>query len=119
MQKLIFLGYKIKNLVFLTLVITSLVACRGVEEPTEVDLGILVEHHSQYLGQIVTTWGVLRTFNPPRHYWIETPDLQRVGLVPGHKVELYVDQRVQVTGRFNMIEGAGRQLMVDHIRVYP
>lgn len=96
-----------------------LVACRGPDSPIEVDLGQLVEQPSQYSGQMVTTWGVLRTFDQPRHYWIETADLQRVGVTPESQVASYVNQLVQVTGRFDQVEGAGRQLLVDAIKVYP
>ena len=97
---------------------TLLMACRGSDQPTEVDLGVLVEQQSHYAGKMITTWGVLRTFDQPRHYWIETPDFKRVGVAPNDAVAPYVNQLVEVTGRFNTVESAGRQLLVDSIQVY-
>ncbi len=113
------MSIKIRNLTLLTVMITVLAACRGPTQPIEVDLGVLVEQPSEYTGRRVTTWGMLRTFDQPRHYWIETADFQRVGVVPEQKIASYVNEMVQVSGRFDIVAGAGRQLTVEHITTYP
>lgn len=101
------------------LLLVIMVACGGPTQPVEVDLGVLVEQSSEYTGRRVTTWGRLRTFDQPRHYWIETADLQRVGVVPEQKIASYVNEMVQVSGRFDIVAGAGRQVTVEHITIYP
>ncbi len=74
----------------------------------EVSLANLADYQQGYDGRDVVTEGVVRTFDDPRHYWIEDDDLNRVAIEPDRSVADHVGERVRVQGRFSASPEAGR-----------
>lgn len=100
----------------LLLVLALLTACvNGQDRPIAVSLDELARKEASYDGKLVRTQGVVRSFERPRHYWIEDAGLQRVGLVPGDVVAPLVDREVHVVGRFRFDERTGRVIEVERI----
>lgn len=100
----------------LLLVLALLTACvNGQDRPIAVSLDELARQEASYDGKLVRTQGVVRSFERPRHYWIEDAGLQRVGLVPGDVVAPLVDREVHVVGRFRFDERTGRVIEVERI----
>jgi hypothetical protein len=85
------------------------------ETPVEVSLAELVAEQREFDGRDVETQGVVRTFDEPRHYWIEDDHPNRVELLPDEVAEPYVGQEVRVTGRFSYADDRGRVIEVDEI----
>lgn len=63
-------------------------------------------------GRHVVVTGTLRTFAPPRHYWIEDAALHRVAVEgpPEEALHELVGERVRVSGRFRYDRSAGRRI---------
>lgn len=59
----------------------------------------------------------MRTFDDPRHFWIEDADLNRVELWPSGSVEPRLGERIQVEGRFTFRDGEGRRITVEDVEV--
>ena len=83
--------------------------------PREVTLAVLVGDQAGYDGRMVTTEGVVRTHDDPRHYWIEDDDLNRVELIPDDEVVPLLGERVRVTGRFRFRDDEGRRIEIEQI----
>jgi hypothetical protein len=95
-----------------------LLGCSGADgPPSEVALVDLVVEQDTYEGELVTTQGVVRTFDEPRHYWIEDDDQNRVELVPQDRVSPHLGDRIEVTGRFTFRDDEGRRIEVDELEV--
>lgn len=83
--------------------------------PVEVSLAELVAEQQDFDGRTVQTQGIVRTFDDPRHYWIEDDLPNRVELQPDEVAEPHVGQEVRVTGRFSYADDRGRVIEVDEI----
>jgi hypothetical protein len=95
-----------------------LLGCSGGDgPPSEVALVDLVVEQDTHEGELVTTEGVVRTSDEPRHYWIEDDDQNRVELVPQDRVSPHLGDRVEVTGRFTFRDDEGRRIEVDQLEV--
>ncbi len=89
----------------------------GAPQPTRVELVQLVEEQTDRDGQVVTASGTVRTYDEPRHYWIEDADQHRVELVPESQVSPHLGAEVEVTGRFTFREDEGRRIEIDRLEV--
>ena len=110
-------------LVTVALGVTAVVAWRapggadgGAEYLTLAELAFAQEDYS---GRRVRTGGVVQRFGPDDgalrlHYVIADEADHRVKLVGGDPAR-YVGQAVEVTGRFRMVQAAGRTIEVEHI----
>lgn len=96
-----------------------LLGCSGGGDGTPDDVALvdLVVEQDAYDGDLVTTQGVVRTFDEPRHYWIEDDDQNRVELVPQDRVSPHLGDRIEVTGRFTFRDDEGRRIEVDQLEV--
>lgn len=96
-----------------------LLGCGGGDDgpPSEVALVDLVVDQDTHEGELVTTQGVVRTFDEPRHYWIEDDDQNRVELVPQDRVSSHLGDRIEVTGRFTFRDDEGRRIEVGQLEV--
>lgn len=92
-----------------------LVACS--ETDTEYSLQLIVSEQHSFDGRSLTTFGVVRDYDDPKHYWIEDEQLNRVALEPHSSVAGFVGREVVVTGRFMLNEHGGRLLKVREIDV--
>jgi hypothetical protein len=100
------------------LVIVLATACAsGPAEPEAVTLADLVAEQDHYDGRVVLTEGTVRTYDSPRHYWIEDVELHRVELVPDEEVADLVGQDVRVIGRFTFADDRGRVIEVQELEV--
>lgn len=97
----------------LLLSILFLSGCGGSD--AEVSLANLADYQQGYDGRDVVTEGVVRTFDDPRHYWIEDDDLNRVAIEPESSVEDRVGERVRVQGRFTASGDAGRLIEAEAV----
>lgn len=86
-------------------------------EPATVTLAELVAEQEELDGDVVVAEGIVRTYDDPRHYWIEDADLNRVEIVPEAAIASHVGARVQVEGRFTFREDEGRRISVDRVEV--
>jgi hypothetical protein len=89
----------------------------GTDTPVSATLADLTTDTDRYEGRIVTTQGVVRTFDQPRHYWIEDVDLHRVELVPQEAVAEHLGLEIRVTGRFTFRDDEGRRIVVEELEV--
>lgn len=87
------------------------------ESTTDIPLATLVAHQAEYDGQTLSTSGIVRTFDEPRHYWIEDDDLNRVAIEPDEAVSGYVGERVRVTGDYRADRKTGRVLEATEVTV--
>jgi hypothetical protein len=71
-------GMRIKLL--MTFAITLLLVGCGASVPVKTTLSALSEIQKDFDGRQVIVSGTLRTFDTPRHYWIENDALDRVAL---------------------------------------
>lgn len=104
------------SLVLSVVVMLSLLgACS--DTTTEIPLATLVEQQAEYNGQTLSTSGIVRTFEEPRHYWIEDDDLNRVAIEPDEAVSDYLGERVRVTGDYRADRKTGRVLEATEVIV--
>ncbi|WP_394170325.1 hypothetical protein [Saccharospirillum alexandrii] len=96
-------------------VLSLLGACS--DTTTDVPLATLVEQQAEYDGQTLSTTGIVRTFDEPRHYWIEDDDLNRVAIEPDEAVSDYVGERIRVTGDFRADRETGRILEATQVTI--
>ncbi|MGH8998124.1 MAG: hypothetical protein ACRDY7_01890 [Acidimicrobiia bacterium] len=101
----------------LTLAFWPLMAACGADDdrPADVSLATLATQEDAYQNKLVRTQGVVRVFEPPRHYWIEDDHPNRVALEPEHLVAPLVGQEVRVVGRFHFDERTGRVIKIKEI----
>lgn len=83
----------------------------------EIPLATLVEQQADYDGQTLTTTGTVRTFDEPRHYWVEDDNFNRVAIEPDEAVSELVGERVRVTGEFSADRVRGRILVASEVAV--
>ena len=72
--------------------------------PEAVTLAELVAEQEHYDGTLVVSEGVVRTYDTPRHFWIEDVE----GLV-GHEI--------RVVGRFSFQDDRGRVITIEDLEV--
>lgn len=82
-----------------------------------VTLETLVDMQSEYNGERVATRGVVRTFDNPRHYWIEDDKLNRVALQPEDKLPPLVGRTVRVVGQFSYSPSTGRIITIEQMEL--
>lgn len=99
------------------LAITGCGGGSGSGDVVEVPLADLVEDHEAFDGETVATTGVVRTYDEPRHYWIEDEVPNRVELVPEDAVAPHLGDQVRITGRFTFRGDEGRRITVDDLEV--
>lgn len=109
---------RLTALVVAALVLTALVltACGLVTTgPRAVTLAELAADQDRYDGTVVSTEGVVRSFDDPLHYWLEDEDVNRVELVPHDEVAPLLGEEVRVVGEFTFSQDQGRLITVDRI----
>lgn len=89
----------------------------GPDDPSSVTLAELVAEQDRYDGQLVETEGTVRTYDRPRHYWIEDEAVNRVELVPAEAAADHVGARVRVEGRFTFRDDEGRRITVEQLEI--
>lgn len=89
----------------------------GPDVPNPVTLAELVVEQDRYDGQLVETEGTVRTYDRPRHYWIEDEAVNRVELVPAETAADHVGARVRVRGRFSFRDDEGRRITVEQLEI--
>lgn len=98
----------------------TLAGCAGGDDsPVDVSLATLARQEDAYKGRLVRTQGVVRTFEQPRHYWIEDDYPNRVALEPEELVAPWLGQEVRVVGRFDFDERKGRVIEIEEIAPSP
>ena len=98
------------------LLFLTLAACGS---DAEVSLQVLADYQDGYDGRTVVTEGTVRTFDDPRHYWIEDDDLNRVAISPDDAVADKVGEQVRVRGLFSASPDAGRSIAVEEVSPLP
>lgn len=94
----------------------ALAACGAHDgRPADVPLATLAVQEDAYQNKTVRTQGIIRMFEPPRHYWIEDEYPNRVALEPEHLVADLVGQEVRVVGRFHFDDRTGRVIRIKEI----
>ena len=89
----------------------------GPDAPSPVTLADLVVEQDRYDGQMVVTEGTVRTYDRPRHYWIEDDAVNRVELVPPEAAADHVGARVRVRGPFTFRDDEGRRITVEQLEI--
>ncbi len=82
-----------------------------------VTLETLVNMQNEYNGERVATRGVVRTFDHPRHYWIEDEKQNSVALQPEDDLPPLVGRRVRVVGKFSYSPTTGRVITVERMEL--
>jgi hypothetical protein len=95
--------------------ITLLLVGCGASAPIKTTLSALSEVQKDFDGRLVIVSGTLRTFDMPRHYWIENEALDRVALEGAVNLAPLVSQSVTVRGMFRYDSEAGRRIEVDEL----
>ncbi|PKM43065.1 MAG: hypothetical protein CVV05_16090 [Gammaproteobacteria bacterium HGW-Gammaproteobacteria-1] len=95
-----------------TLLLTACGTNSGV-----VTLETLVDMQNEYHGERVATRGVVRTFEKPRHYWIEDDKLNRVALQPEDQLPALVGRTVRVVGTFSYTPSTGRIITIEQMEL--
>ncbi len=93
-----------------------LVDCRS--RPTaSVSLAQLVANQDAYVGRLVDTTGMVRSFIDAtgRYYVIEDSHQNRVELLPASRADPYEGGRIEVTGKFGFDERTGRFIVIEGI----
>lgn len=105
-------------MLLLAVVGAGVVGCTGSpSEPRVVTLAELVADQDAYDDSTVIVEGTVRTYDQPRHFWIEDEDQHRVELFPHELVEDLVGHRLRVTGHFTFVDDRGRGIDVEELDV--
>ena len=100
----------------MTFAITLLLEGCGASVPVKTTLSASSEVQKDFDGSRVIVSETLRTFDTPRHYWIENEALDRVALLEGTiNLAPLVSQTVTVRGMFRYDSEAGRRIEVDEL----
>jgi predicted small lipoprotein YifL len=107
-----------RSVLAVLLVAVSVAGCGLVTGgPHEVTPAELVEEQDRYDGEMVVVEGTVRTYDDPRHYWIEDDHPNRVELEPHEAAAPHVGERVRVQGEFSFQDDVGRIITVDELEV--
>ena len=101
------------------LIIADVISGCGDPAPIRTSLSALTASQVDFNGRHVLVSGTLRTFDAPRHYWIENEGLDRVALVGADKLAPLVGQTVEVSGIFVYDRHMGRRIEVIQLRTSP
>jgi hypothetical protein len=108
-----------RNLLVAIATTLSLTACGFDDAPPEdVGLAELAARPQAYDGRTVRTRGIVRGFDDPRHYWLEDPRINRVGLEPMDMIAPHLEREVTIVGRFSFSRDRGRRIAIDGIEAY-
>ena len=88
----------------------------GNPAPTQTSLSALTASQQDFNGRHIVVSGTLRTFDSPRHYWIENEALNRVALEGADGLAPLVGQTVEVSGIFLYDRNVGRRIEVKQLR---
>ena len=91
------------------------------EAVTQVSLHDLASATERYLGERVTTVGLLRRLQEPEEHFVVEEEELRVAII-GYDREALLElegQTVTVTGRFDFKEGTGRLIQADSVTPAP
>jgi hypothetical protein len=102
-----------------TLIVSTLLSACGDPAPVRTSLSALTAAQLDFDGRAVVVIGTLRTFDSPRHYWIENESPDRVALESADELAPYVGQTVEVRGIFTYERNAGRRIKVKALRTLP
>lgn len=86
--------------------------------PEDVSLAELAARPQAYDDRTVRTRGIVRGFDDPRHYWLEDPRINRVGLEPMDIIAPHLDREVTIVGRFSFSRDRGRRIKIGSIEAY-
>lgn len=89
------------------------------DSPRETTLSALSAAQKDFNGRRVMVSGTLRTFDTPRHYWIENESLDRVALEGVTNLVPKVGQSIRVQGTFHYDQDKGRRIKVEKILSSP
>jgi hypothetical protein len=103
----------------LTIVVAFLAAGCGDSAPVTTSLSALSRAQSDFDGRKVIVSGTLRTFESPKHYWIENDSLDRVALQNVDDLSLWVGRAIEVRGTFLYDLEAGRRIEVEDYKLSP
>lgn len=95
--------------------VTLLFVGCGASAPVTTTLSSLSAAQKDFDGRLVVVGGTLRTFDTPRHYWIENDGLDRVALEGTTDFAPLVGQTVTVRGTFHYDIETGRRIEVDDL----
>lgn len=109
--------YTVKMRIKLLIAFATTLLLVGCSEsaPVKTTLSALSQVQKDFDGRSVMVSGTLRTFDKPRHYWIENAALDRVALEGAINLAPLVSQTVTVTGMFRYDSKAGRRIEVDEL----
>ena len=112
-------GMPARNLLVAIVTTLALAAC-GTDRTTaeDVSLAELAARPQAYDDRTVRTRGIVRGFDDPRHYWLEDPQINRVGLEPMNVIAPHLDREVTIVGRFSFSRDRGRRIRIDGIEAY-
>lgn len=102
----------------LLLCVPLLTACGANDPAADVTLAELAARPQAYDGREVRTRGTVRTFDAPRHYWLEDAQINRVGLEPMELIAPHLGREVTVTGRFSYARERGRRIAIATIEPF-
>jgi hypothetical protein len=108
----------ITRLLFALVTAVVLFAC-AEPAPVHTSLSALTKAQLDFDGRQVVVSGMLRTFDSPRHYWIENEALDRVALKGAEGLASHVGHNVEVSGIFTYDPNAGRRIEVHELRTLP
>jgi hypothetical protein len=104
--------------VYWPIIAIALFGC-GDPAPIQTSLSALKASQVDFNGRYIVVSGTLRTFDAPRHYWIENEALDRVALESANKLAPLVGQTVEVSGIFIYDQNVGRRIEVKQLRTLP
>ena len=102
----------------LAALVLALGGCAIGEAPEDVALAELAAQPALYDGRVLRLRGLVRSFDAPRHYWLEDEYVNRVGLHPAELIAPHLDRRIAVVGRYSFSRERGRQLQIIRIEAY-
>lgn len=106
------------RILLITFSLGLLTAC-GAGKPTETSLSALAAASKDFSKRHVLVTGTLRTFNDPRHYWIEDDRLNRVAITPSEELLSMVGETISVRGTFYYDQDEGRRIKVKELTRLP
>ena len=96
-----------------------LLAGCGDAPPVETTLSALSAAQTDFNGRQVAVTGTLRTYDSPKHYWIENDRLDRIAIQGVAQLAPLVGQDVKVKGRFKYDRSAGRRIEANEVVASP
>lgn len=102
-----------------TLLAAFLIAGCSNSAPTTTSLSALSQAQRDFNGRNVIVSGVLRTFDAPKHYWIENDSFNRVALEGAESLSPWVGQTIEVHGTFFYDVETGRRIEVKAFKPSP